>query len=109
MHRGIHAQYQQVYPSPNGTFKFMKFEWMNRGGYNISTCLKDLMNCWEVMRGDVICAHAKHTQTICEHMKEECSDYYGYLDNWYHGFSMMEAVCHDGEYQQYSRRKISPK
>lgn len=50
VHRGIHAQYQQVYPSPNGTFKFMKFEWMNRGGYNISTCLKDLMNCWEVMR-----------------------------------------------------------
>ncbi|KAF9421092.1 hypothetical protein HW555_002804 [Spodoptera exigua] len=61
-------------------YKPIVFDNLNRGGYNITDCLSELLNCWEVIKPDVICTYDKYLTTVCDLLKETCDDYDGLVE-----------------------------
>ncbi|XP_022837830.1 uncharacterized protein LOC111364984 [Spodoptera litura] len=82
---------------PTAFYKTTVFEKINRGGYNITDCLKELLNCWEFIKPDIICIKNKYEQyktTACEVLKETCDDYTGLIeDNFGTRLTMFETTC----------------
>ncbi|PZC76406.1 uncharacterized protein LOC124643615 [Helicoverpa zea] len=77
-------------------YKRIVFDKINRGSFNVSQCLSDLLNCWEVVRGDVLCAYDKYKESICGFFKDNCHDFYGKLDsNWGLEYTLYESYCQD--------------
>ncbi|XP_035439243.2 uncharacterized protein LOC118268734 [Spodoptera frugiperda] len=79
-----HVTEGQSLAVPDKFFKKVTFEKINRGGYNVTTCLQDLLNCWEVIKPDVVCfkrwSYDTYKLTVCEMLKDTCDDFKGYID-----------------------------
>ncbi|XP_063633275.1 uncharacterized protein LOC134804234 isoform X2 [Cydia splendana] len=59
------------------------FEVRHRGNIELPPCVKDLLNCWEVVNTDVFCStNEKHKlvrfDTICNDLRFQCRETEGY-------------------------------
>ncbi|XP_030019588.1 uncharacterized protein LOC119188369 [Manduca sexta] len=94
----------QDFEDPLKSFQPITLDYVNRGSFNISGCLNDLINCWELVRGDVICWHGRYFETVCGLSREYCQDVIGDIDTTltYYEFTLFEAVCQNRWHENYT-------
>ncbi|XP_053619628.1 uncharacterized protein LOC128680466 [Plodia interpunctella] len=90
----VSAQYMY---DPNLYFEKMKFDMEVRGSYNIAECVSDHMNCWEVVKPDLICSYKEHYASVCDVLREYCHDLIGDQPNYWYAMQVQEMWCNDWE------------
>ncbi|XP_059062969.1 uncharacterized protein LOC131855687 [Achroia grisella] len=86
------AQYSA---DPSMTFEIMTFDQVLRGSYNSTTCIKEFMNCMEVIKPDLICLDGRLQNSICAHIRDKCSQMDGHhFDN---KLFIYESKCESDE------------
>ncbi|XP_026313640.1 uncharacterized protein LOC113225531 [Hyposmocoma kahamanoa] len=85
----------QSYHNMSKFFANMSFGQVHRGGFNISECTEDLMNCWENIVPDNICHQWIIFGTVCDTMREYCLDMGAetYTVRWWHRWFIRENNC----------------
>nr|XP_026499450.1 uncharacterized protein LOC113403198 [Vanessa tameamea] len=67
------------YDSPR-QFQYLKMDHLHRGSFNNTDCLRELLNCWEVVKPDIICSNAYVFESVCGIMKQDCTEKHGLID-----------------------------
>ncbi|KAJ8705346.1 hypothetical protein PYW07_011173 [Mythimna separata] len=81
----------------------IKFDSINRGLWNATDCLTNLLNCWELVKADILCSYTKYKTTICGFWRDNCHDFYGRLDGTYGGeYTLFEGYCFSDGYQTWT-------
>ncbi|XP_028165897.1 uncharacterized protein LOC114356747 [Ostrinia furnacalis] len=83
----------QLFEDPSKTFQNMTFDMVNRGSYNATECVVDMLNCWEAVKPDKICTYWYWYASICSIMREFCAEWLGDQDNFYKKFSITQGMC----------------
>ncbi|KAJ8707501.1 hypothetical protein PYW08_010753 [Mythimna loreyi] len=86
-----HVTDGQYFANVTRHFVPIKFDTINRGMWNATSCLSNLLNCWELVKADILCAYGKYKTTICGFWRDDCHDFYGRLDG--NGFQLFEGYC----------------
>ncbi|XP_050357809.1 uncharacterized protein LOC126778347 [Nymphalis io] len=83
-------------------FQYISMDFVHRGSFNNTDCLRELLNCWEVVKPDIICNRGVVFESVCGIMKRECSEKRG-LINQLDG-PLFESFCKSDGYDQRTRR-----
>ncbi|KAL0860738.1 hypothetical protein ABMA27_009289 [Loxostege sticticalis] len=93
----------QLFENPLYTFQNITFDQVNRGSYNSSDCLFDLLNCWEAVRTDMICfRNWRWMTTVCNIMRDYCAESYGDQDSFNEIFNIREGLCYSSGKQSWT-------
>ncbi|XP_069363119.1 uncharacterized protein [Maniola hyperantus] len=67
----------------------LTFPQVHRGSFNISNCVRELLNCWEVIKPDLVCTGALIFESVCGVLRHQCTD----AEYW---VSPLLAPIHEG-------------
>ncbi|XP_072936440.1 uncharacterized protein [Epargyreus clarus] len=67
-------------PEDKRTYFPMFLDSQLRGSWAGSPCAHDLLNCYEMVKADIVCAYSTYYSSVCAMVKETCDDEYGYKD-----------------------------
>ncbi|XP_052752854.1 uncharacterized protein LOC116412820 isoform X2 [Galleria mellonella] len=85
------AEQYSLFPHPSTTFEIMTFDQVLRGSYNTTACVKEYMNCMEVIKADLICLDGRLQNSVCAHIRDTCTQYAG--QNFDRELHIFESVC----------------
>ncbi|XP_046972984.1 uncharacterized protein LOC124539699 [Vanessa cardui] len=81
---------------PPRQFQYLKMDNLHRGSFNDTDCLRELLNCWEVVKADIICTHGVVFESVCGVMKRDCSEKTGYI--FQREIPLYETFCKSVKY-----------
>ncbi|XP_047539904.1 uncharacterized protein LOC125073209 [Vanessa atalanta] len=81
---------------PPRQFQYLKMDYLHRGSFNNTDCLRELLNCWEVVKPDIICSKGVIFESVCGIMKRDCTEKHG-LVNQQEG-PLFESFCRTWKY-----------
>ncbi|CAG9569625.1 unnamed protein product [Danaus chrysippus] len=71
----------QFFEDPTKFFKPFQLDQVHRGSYNITPCIKELLNCWEYIRVDYMCSNRFILESLCGVMFIECDEFKGWNES----------------------------
>ncbi|CAH2097280.1 unnamed protein product [Euphydryas editha] len=74
---------QQFGFSPPRHFKYIKMDLLHRNSFNTTDCIREWLNCWEVVKADVICSRSKVYESVCGPMRFDCHEHHGWVEREY--------------------------
>ncbi|XP_045506790.1 uncharacterized protein LOC123702967 [Colias croceus] len=98
-----YAKANDGFSIPYKPYQNFTFDYVHRGTMNISSCGKELLTCWEIIRPEKICYNKNYYESICGVLRQECSEMFGPVDDYGHLMNFFEMVC---EYYQLHTRKF---
>ncbi|XP_045455340.1 uncharacterized protein LOC123665023 [Melitaea cinxia] len=77
--------------APPRHFKYIQMDLLHRGSFNTTDCVKEWLNCWEVVKADVICSRADVYESICGPMRFDCHEHHGWVER--NELPIFESFC----------------
>ncbi|CAH0720971.1 unnamed protein product, partial [Brenthis ino] len=103
----------QFFDDASKHFQYIQMDLVHRGSFNNTDCLRDLLNCWEIihvhmyivlvpmcnvkevfwsLRPDYICSHWVIYESVCGLSRNDCADKSGTYENRDH-VPLYESFC----------------
>nr|ADJ58578.1 seminal fluid protein HACP040 [Heliconius melpomene] len=64
----------QYFDDPSRHFQYLQMGLVHRGSFNNTDCSRNLLNCWEIIKPDLICSHWVVYESVCGVMHTDCND-----------------------------------
>ncbi|XP_052745068.1 uncharacterized protein LOC128199468 [Bicyclus anynana] len=55
-------------------YKNMSLGVFHRGTFDHSECVKELLNCWENIKSDIVCTFGIAFESVCGLLRQHCTD-----------------------------------
>ncbi|XP_032523294.1 uncharacterized protein LOC116774683 isoform X1 [Danaus plexippus] len=81
----------QFFEDPTKFFKPLQLDQVHRGSFNITDCVKELINCWEYIRIDYACSNRFILESLCGVIFIECDEFDGWNERDH--IQIFDAYC----------------